>query len=96
MAEIMGIFMLRAYYYIATHKKHWVLENISQDLEGYTFGRIEGVNLFKAVRDKFTNGFIKFLKRFIFCPFHFTAYHIFRLSIIHKAFYRYRSHNFFR
>jgi hypothetical protein len=64
MAEIMGIFMLRAYYYIATHKGHWLIENINQDLEGYTFGRIEGVNLFKAVRDKFTNGFIKFLKRF--------------------------------
>lgn len=62
--EIMSIFMLRAYYYIATHKGHWLLEDFNQDLEGYTFGRIEGVNLFKAVRDKYTNGFIKFLRQF--------------------------------
>jgi hypothetical protein len=65
LGEIFAIFIMRAYYFISTNKDSmpW-FDDETQDNEAYRFGRVEGVNIFKAVRDRYTDGFIKFLKRF--------------------------------
>ena len=56
--ELLTTFFLRAYYYIATNSSSWV-DGLS---EAASFGKLEALNVFKAVRDKYSDGFVEFIK----------------------------------
>ena len=58
--EILTTFALRAFYYLAVNSGWW-----SGDAkEAYTFGQIEAINVFKSVRDRYSDGFVKFIKKY--------------------------------
>lgn len=60
-AEILTMFILRAFYYLNTAQKEWY-EFVAKDAKA--FGRIEAINLFKAVKDKYTDSFLKFISTY--------------------------------
>ena len=55
--EILGIFALRAYYYLCTNER-----NNSKEARG--FGILEAINLFKSVGDRYSDSFIKFIRKY--------------------------------
>ena len=55
--EIMGIFALRAFYYLCSNREN----NVS---EGKAFGVLEAINLFKAVGDRYSDSFTDFVKKY--------------------------------
>lgn len=55
--EILGIFALRAYYYLCTNDK-----NKTKEARG--FGILEALNLFKSVGDRYSDSFIKFIRKY--------------------------------
>ena len=60
-AEILTMFILRAFYYLNTAQKEWY-EFVAKDAKA--FGKIEAINLFKAVKDKYTDSFLKFISTY--------------------------------
>lgn len=56
MGEILGIFALRAYYYLST--------NPESRRDAKSFGTVEAINLYKAVKDNYSDGFINFIRKF--------------------------------
>ena len=58
--ELLTTFLLRAYYYIATNSSWWG----DAFTEAKSFGKLEALNVFKAVRDKYSDGFVDFIKRY--------------------------------
>ena len=58
--ELLTTFFLRAYYYIATNSSWWG----DAFTEAKSFGKLEALNVFKAVRDKYSDGFVEFIKRY--------------------------------
>ena len=54
--EILGIFALRAFYYLSTNP-----ESIN---DAKSFGTIEAINLYKAVKDNYSDGFVNFIRKF--------------------------------
>lgn len=58
--ELLTTFFLRAYYYIATNSAWWG----DAFTEAKSFGKLEALNVFKAVGDKYSDGFVDFIKRY--------------------------------
>lgn len=58
--ELLTTFFLRAYYYIATNSAWWG----DAFTEAKSFGKLEALNVFKAVRDKYSDGFVDFIRRY--------------------------------
>lgn len=58
--ELLTTFLLRAYYYIATNSSWWG----DAFTEAKSFGKLEALNVFKAVKDKYSDGFVDFIKRY--------------------------------
>lgn len=58
--EILTTFFLRAYYYISCNSSWWG----DGFTEAKSFGDIEAINVFKAVGDKYSDGFIDFIRRY--------------------------------
>lgn len=56
--DVIFAFVLRAFYYFATHKD-------SGDVSGNGFGVIEALNFFKAVGDSVSGNFLKFITGFV-------------------------------
>ena len=54
--EILGIFAIRAFYYL--------LSNSTTPADAKAFGRLEALNLFKAVNDNYNDSFVEFIKKF--------------------------------
>ena len=54
--EILGIFAMRAFYYLAS--------NPESNRDAKSFGTLEAINLYKAVKDRYSDGFVKFIKQF--------------------------------
>lgn len=54
--KLLGIFALRAFYYL--------LSNNEDEIDANAFGIIEGLNLFKAIGDDISEPFIKFIKKY--------------------------------
>ena len=61
-SEILTILALRAAQYYTSCLGENNDKNVAQNSE--TFGKIEAINLFKAVGDNFSNGFLDFLKKY--------------------------------
>lgn len=55
--EILGIFALRAYYYLCANDR-----NNSKEARG--FGILEAINLFKSVGDRYSDSFVKFIRKY--------------------------------
>ncbi len=55
--DILGIFAMRAFYYLSTNKGEG-------NKDAKSFGAIEAINLFKAIKDRYSNGFTKFIKKY--------------------------------
>ena len=55
--EILGLFALRAFYYLCTNDS-------DGRREGKSFGVLEAINLFKAVGDRYSNTFSKFVQKY--------------------------------
>jgi hypothetical protein len=58
--ELLTTFFLRAYYYIATNSAWWA----DAFTEAKCFGQLEALNVFKAVGDKYSDGFVDFIRRY--------------------------------
>jgi hypothetical protein len=58
--EILTTFALRAFYYLSVNAGEWG----SDSKEAYTFGLIEAINVFKSVRDRYSDGFVNFIKAY--------------------------------
>lgn len=58
-AEILITFILRAFYYLNINQGE-----ITNNKDAKAFGKIEAINLFKAVKDKYTDGFIQFITKY--------------------------------
>ena len=54
--DILGIFALRAFYYLSTNKDGWK--------DAKSFGTLEAINLYKAIKDKYSEGFVNFIKKY--------------------------------
>ena len=57
--EILTTFALRAFYYLSVNAKEWFGQE-----DAFAFGKIEAINVFKSVGDKYSTKFIDFIKRF--------------------------------
>ena len=55
--EILGIFALRAFYYLSTNRGDGLKDAKS-------FGVLEAINMYKAIKDKYSAGFRNFIKKF--------------------------------
>ena len=54
--DILGIFALRAFYYLSTNKDGWK--------DAKSFGTLEAINLYKAIKDRYSEGFVNFIKKY--------------------------------
>lgn len=55
--SILGLFALRSFYYLCS-------QHNNNEADAKAFGRLEAINLYKAIRDNYSNEFLIFIKKY--------------------------------